>query len=424
MNIRLMKLRKAAGYSNRDEFAEKIGVNKYTYRSWESGAAMMNAEQLWTCAKALGCSPNDILGWNVVDDHFVINEREAAVMHKMKNMLLSGSTVADIQRAVKTERSRRGKPFSHGSIKKLLMREQNCGTYNYAGVRIPNGMPAIWSRSEQEEINNILNGRGHKHRVEDGERVYALSGKMFCCECGRWYVGTSGTGKSGKVYHYYRCPKCRRTFRRDVIEDAVTDTILESIKDPKVRKRIITTLEMMIAETAENDEPKDSERIKAEIKRIDASFERIWQAIEDGFAPPGGKERVDELKARQGELKDELETALEAESAEALTIDDYIDWLDTLDANSDPYEIIDTFIRFIQIDGDEVQIYFSFDNWDDDFMPTKKDEPQINKGSSNSTLVEQKLLTANTIYANSVEIKLTRNWIAVITFCESSNKKS
>ena len=154
-----------------------------------------------------------------------------------------------------------------------------------------------------------------------------------------------------------------------------------------MRERIITTLEMMIAETAENDEPKDSERIKAEIKRIDTSFERIWQAIEDGFAPPGGKDRVDDLKARQGELKDELATALEAESAEALTIDDYIDWLDTLDANSDPYDIIDTFIRFIQIDGDEVQIYFSFDNWDDDFMP-KKDEPQINKGSSNSTRVE------------------------------------
>lgn len=64
MNIRLMKLRKAAGFSNRDEFAEKIGVNKYTYRSWESGAAMMNAEQVWNLALALKCSPNDILGWN------------------------------------------------------------------------------------------------------------------------------------------------------------------------------------------------------------------------------------------------------------------------------------------------------------------------------------------------------------------------
>lgn len=39
------------------------------------------------------------------------------------------------------------------------------------------------------------------------------------------------------------------------------------------------------------------------------------------------------------------------------------------------------------------------------------------------TMVEQKPLTANTIYANSVEIKVTRNWFAIVTFCESNNKK-
>lgn len=67
MNVQLMRLREAAGYSNRDDFAKKIGVNKYTYRSWESGAAMMSAEQVWNCAVALGCTPNDILGW--YEDH-------------------------------------------------------------------------------------------------------------------------------------------------------------------------------------------------------------------------------------------------------------------------------------------------------------------------------------------------------------------
>ena len=67
MNVQLMRLRKAAGYSNRDDFAKKIGVNKYTYRSWESGAAMRSAEQVWNCAVALGCTPNDILGW--YEDH-------------------------------------------------------------------------------------------------------------------------------------------------------------------------------------------------------------------------------------------------------------------------------------------------------------------------------------------------------------------
>lgn len=329
-----------------------------------------------------------LYGWDVVNDRFVVNEREAAVMHKMKNMLFSGSTIADIQRAIRTERTRRGKAFSQSTIKRLLSREQNCGVYKYAGVRTTNGMPALWSRQEQDEIASILNGRGHKHRVVDGEQPYALSGKMYCRECGRWFVGTSGTGKSGKTYYYYRCPKCRRTFRRDLIEDAVSDTILESIHDPKVRERIIATLEMMIAETAEDGAPKESERITAEIRRIDAAFERIWHAIEDGIAPPGGKDRVEELKARQAALKEELEKALEAESAEDLSLDDYLAWLDTLGAESDPFEIIDTFIRFIQIDGDEVQLFFSFDNWDDDFMPTKKDEPLINKGSSNSHVVE------------------------------------
>lgn len=56
-----------------------------------------------------------------------------------------------------------------------------------------------------------------------------------------------------------------------------------------------------------------------------------------------------------------------------------------------------------------------------------KNHMQIKKATELSgltfTMVEQRLLTANTIYANSVEIKVTRNWFAVVTFCESNNKK-
>ena len=328
-----------------------------------------------------------LYGWDVVDDRFVVNEHEAAVLRKMKNMLITGSTVADIERAVRSERGRRGKPFSHAVIKKLLMREQNCGTYSFAGVRKVDGMPALWSKSDQEEIVNVLSTRGHRHRVVNGEQPYALSGKMFCSECGKWFVGTSGTGKSGRVYHYYRCPKCRRTFRRDVIDDAVADAVVESIKDHAVRQRIAATLELLLSEQVEESGPRESERISEEIKRIDAAFERIWKAIENGIAPPGGKERVKELTNRQEGLKRELEIALESENADDLTIEDYMAWLDTLGSGSDPWEIIDTFIRFIRIDGDEIQLYFAFDNWSDDFRLTKKDEP-LKKGSSNLPMVE------------------------------------
>lgn len=62
MELRLMELRKQAGYRNRDEFAKKIGVNRHTYRSWETGAAMMSLSQAYDVALALGCTLNDLVG--------------------------------------------------------------------------------------------------------------------------------------------------------------------------------------------------------------------------------------------------------------------------------------------------------------------------------------------------------------------------
>ena len=62
MELRLMELRKRAGYRNRDEFAQVIGVNKHTYRSWETGAAMMSLSQAYDVALALGCTLNDLVG--------------------------------------------------------------------------------------------------------------------------------------------------------------------------------------------------------------------------------------------------------------------------------------------------------------------------------------------------------------------------
>lgn len=92
MKVRLMELRKAAGYRNRDEFAAKIGVNKYTYRSWESGAAMMNAEQVWNCCEALGTDPNTLLGW--YEDHPSVSREEPAIVESYKMLSDEGKEVA------------------------------------------------------------------------------------------------------------------------------------------------------------------------------------------------------------------------------------------------------------------------------------------------------------------------------------------
>ena len=90
MELQLAKYRKLAGFKSRDAFAEHIGVNKYTYRSWESGAAMMNLEQAYDCAIALGCTLNDLVGMK--SSRSFADPRQAAINGHFETFNDSGKT--------------------------------------------------------------------------------------------------------------------------------------------------------------------------------------------------------------------------------------------------------------------------------------------------------------------------------------------
>ena len=119
-------------------------------------------------------------GWKIVDGFYQIDEHEAGVLRRMKNMLLTGRTVAEIADAFPAERTQRGNPFTFSFVDRVLRREQNCGVYSYAGHRIEGGMPALWSREEQERIEAALGSRYRSHRKIDAAEEAPLSGKMWC----------------------------------------------------------------------------------------------------------------------------------------------------------------------------------------------------------------------------------------------------
>ena len=66
MELAIKEMRKKLHLSQAD-FAEAVGVTMRTVGSWERGESFPNAEQVWNCALALGCSPNDVLSWNDSD---------------------------------------------------------------------------------------------------------------------------------------------------------------------------------------------------------------------------------------------------------------------------------------------------------------------------------------------------------------------
>lgn len=350
-----------------------------------------------------------LYGWDIVDGHYVVNEREAAVLHRMKGLLFSGSTLADIVRAVANERSRNNKPFNHDRTRKLLMREQNGGTYCYAGVRVEGGMPAIWPKAEQDMIINMLSSKRPRRRIDHSG--WPLTGKLYCTDCGSTMFGTSGTSKTGATYYYYKCKHCKRTFRRDLLEDALIDMILCAIERPDVRKRIAEG--MAEYEAQEGDAPLESERLRKEIRRIDVTFERIWQAIEDGIAPPGGKERVKELQTRRDRLEAEYQTAKALEGIKP-DFTELMEWLDDLSEEMEPQDILSMFVRAAQIDREEVRVYFAFDHYGDGFTPPKKDEHPVEGCSSNPLMVELKSNSANpTIRLEQCSVQVSRSWFVI-----------
>lgn len=196
------------------------------------------------------------------------------------------------------------------------------------------------------------------------------------------------------------------------MEDAIVDMTICALERPDVRKRIADG--MATYEATMEDAPLESERLRKEIKRIDAAFERIWQAIEDGIAPPGGKERIEDLKARKDALETEYQIAKANENIEP-GFSELMDRLDNVAEEMNPQEILTMFVRAVQIDKAEVRLYFAFDYYGDNFTPPKKDEHQLKRCSSNSPMVEPSITKANTVISlETCYLQINRNWFAVI----------
>ena len=64
MEFQLRNIRKAAKLTQ-GRLAAMLLVDIKTIGNWERGKTTPDIEQLWELAVALGCTPNDLLGWGL-----------------------------------------------------------------------------------------------------------------------------------------------------------------------------------------------------------------------------------------------------------------------------------------------------------------------------------------------------------------------
>ena len=249
------------------------------------------------------------LGYKKGEDmRYVLDPPNDDVVREIYSRVACGESFADIgadlnARGIKT---RQGGPWGRSSFHRLLTNERYTGVYIYGDIRIEGGIPQIIDKGlfwrVQEVLKTKKNPQG-RHRF-NGD--YLLTGKLFCGYCKSPMVGFSGTGKSGKLHHYYVCQKrrldktCSKTnVRREKIEEAVAAAIREYILRDDVIEWLADSAMQFAKEYREQSSIGALEAQLADNKR---SIKNLMKAIEQGIITETTKDRLLELEREQSKL--------------------------------------------------------------------------------------------------------------------------
>lgn len=338
---------------------------------------------------ALKCKHNGVrvYGLDLGGDGFYhVNEEQARVVRTMFEMYDAGSGFPEIVDTLRPWRTLTGKPFDMRTISKMLRNEKYAGVYEYGGTRVEDGVPAIIDRELFDRVQRRLALRTRKRR---GTVEYLLSGKLFDVD-GNRYQSSSGHGKSGRKYTYYRCPATGHIVPQEKLERAVAEEVRAFLDSDHVAG-IIADLVMEEQEAALSD---DLDAMDALRKRL-ADNEREQARMVDLAAKTGATdavaEKLDELVAEREAVADEL---AELEKGTPVFDRDHVEfWVHEVVGKRDPLEVIALFVRRVVLDreGERFHVEFIIDGGggDDGGDSTNPRPDAPDGGSCKSRLAER-----------------------------------
>lgn len=192
-----------------------VGMAAYYSRNLAKEVRKGQNENAYKAISNGGIAP---FGLKLVDQRYVIDEREADGVRMIFAMYLDGHGYGTIAKALADAgyTTRTGKPFSKNSMHDILANEKYAGVYVFgkAGndgvkrnthaantdvIRVEDAIPAIISKADFAAV---------KARMERNKRApghynqcvhYLLAGRIFCGECGAAMVGHRCLGKNART---------------------------------------------------------------------------------------------------------------------------------------------------------------------------------------------------------------------------------
>lgn len=169
----------------------------------------------------------------------------------------------------------------------------------------------------------------------------------------------SGTSSKGRKIHYYKCLGRKRgngctqpMVRKEIFEDFIVDTLLESLNKPKYIEEIVKGIIESQSQLSENNSRLTN--LLKERKQSETTLNNIMLAVENGLMNNTTNKRMKELEA----LLEELERIIVVERSKKNIKLDYEQiqnyYLEGL--KFDPFMLINYIVKQIKVYSDKVEI--------------------------------------------------------------------
>ena len=259
--------------------------------------------------------------------------------------------------------SKDGGTPARATLYRMLRNPRYKGEFEWDGIQIP--APAIVSDELFSAVQIKAPDRAH-NAAGKAKVDLLLSCRCHCAYCGKMLIGDCGTGKSGKVYHYYSCQSKKHktnckliSIKQKDLEDTVISHTRKDVLSGKMVEYIADQI-MNIQNKLKAKDPIIAERNKLEA--IHKKQDRLVKAIEDGGEIVSLAKRLKELEQEADEISLEI-TKMEMERP-YFSRDEVIAWLKSFKINiqKDPAarkRLAQVFIKDVIVSNDTITVLYN-----------------------------------------------------------------
>lgn len=244
------------------------------------------------------------LGYKIGENReFEIDPVEAKAVIDIFTMYADGKSATQIVNYLNEQgyKTSRGNAFNKNSLSRILRNDKYIGVYRYDDVVIEDCVPPILDKKLFEKVQAKFKHNYASRARSKAKEDYLLSTKLFCGHCSSPMVGESGTSKTGKVHHYYKCVdrkrkrNCKKAVeKKDWLERLVVEYTVQTVLTDENIDLISTKAMELIKKEMEDTSVLVG--LESVLKETNKKIKNLMVAIEQGIITSTTKERLEELE--------------------------------------------------------------------------------------------------------------------------------